>query len=92
MLYEVITSAWIERPPQTATEQRRRIGHGALHFVIDHAVIGQRRLGVVGFGELDPMTFLAEVPFLEEGKKGRIQIDVEQIEKIFTVLAGKRVA
>ena len=37
------------------------IAHGALHFVIDNAFVSEARSMVIRAGELEAMTFLAEV-------------------------------
>ena len=37
------------------------VAHGALHLVVDHALVGQTTCRVVWVGEFQPVALLAEV-------------------------------
>jgi len=74
---------------QAPAEQRRRVGHGAFHLVVDHPFIFERRVGIFRIGEFQTMPFLAEIPFAEQGKEDGIKVDGEQIEEILAILAGE---
>ncbi len=76
---------------QLLTEPLHRRTQRALHLVEHHAFEQQLRIRIVGPGEFQPVAFLGEIAFVQQGEERRVQIDIQQIVEILFVLTGERV-
>ncbi len=77
----------LQRQPQALHRRAER----AFHFVEHHALERQFRIRIVGVGEFQPVAFLGEIPFVQQRKKGRVQINIQQVVEILFVLTGEGV-
>ena len=64
-------------------------GIGALHLVVDHALVGPGALGVPG---LHVPAFLTEDVLADAGMEDRVDVDVDEVVKVLQVGAGHGVA
>ena len=75
---------------EAPTEQGGGVGHGAFHFVEDDTP--DRQTGqVIRVGELEPVAFLQEVLFAQQGEEGGVEVDPHQVVEVLAVHAGDRV-
>ena len=65
--------------------------HGPLHLVVNHTFVEQFTVSIISFGEFQPMPLLGKVQFMEAGEKGRVQVNLQQVVKVFAVFAGERI-
>ena len=75
---------------QPIPQDRRRGGHGALHLV-ENDTLEYQRLRTVVVLKLDPVPFLCEVERVQSREEHGIEIDIEQVAEILSVLGGERV-
>ncbi len=76
---------------QLVPDQGRGRTHGALHFVVNDALVLERRIRIVRFGELQAVTFLGEIQLIQCREEDGIEVDLKQVVEILAVLAGKGV-
>ena len=65
--------------------------HRAFHFIEHHTLEFKLAVRIIRLLEFNTMSLLQEIEFIQPGEKCRIQIDIQKIVEVFSVLAGKRV-
>ena len=63
--------------------------HRPFHLIEHHPLEHQLGIRVVRLRELHPMPFLGKIQGVKTGEEGRVQIDIQQVEEVLAVLAGK---
>mmetsp|Transcript_48412 Transcript_48412/g.83155 ORF Transcript_48412/g.83155 Transcript_48412/m.83155 type:complete len:1015 (-) Transcript_48412:588-3632(-) len=74
-----------------AAHERVRVAVHALHLVVHHALVGQRRLGALRL-QVPPLLLEHQGVLHSAGKEHRVQVHVDQVVEVLRVLAGHRVA
>ena len=75
---------------ESIPQNRGRGGHRALHFIEHHALKYQRLAAVVVL-ELNPVPLLREIEGVQSREKHRVQIHIQQVAEILSVLRGEGV-
>ncbi len=88
---EAVGGGGVQGLVQAAAEQGVGVGHVPLHLVVDHPLDHQGGTRVVGLGELQAVTLLAEVQLAQQGEEGGVQVDAHQVVEVGAVLTGERV-
>ena len=87
---EVVGVGWKQLVAQPVPKDRRGRGHGPLHFV-EHDAFKHQRLRAVVVLKLDPVSFLRKVERVQSREKHGIEVDIEQVAEILSVLRGERI-
>lgn len=73
---------------EPAGDQAKLVAERALHFVVDHALVAGLAILLVDA----PALLQEDAPVLQKaGRKHRIQIDADEVQKVLRIAAGHRI-
>lgn len=67
-------------------------GEGSFHFVVDDSLEEKWAIHIFGITEGEVVSFLQKALFFEERVKGGVEVDLEEVVKVFLHLGRCRVA